>query len=185
MRLSKVKRVALSEGDLFIAQADTGIDVRTWIGAGQAMYPVHELYMTPNLAARIWELDEKQINTLRISQGDDSNQSLIIPPSVLMQLPAMAEAENGEPNMERICQIDEMIILIDNKTSEGFCFNVKYLAPVEGSRIQYFRLEGSKVIGVYSDGKLEAAIYALKWGQLEHLSKKIDAISTAWVQEGI
>ena len=54
MKLSKVKRIVLNHEEMRIARADTGIDVRTWIGVDMAMYPVHELVVTPMLLARIW-----------------------------------------------------------------------------------------------------------------------------------
>ena len=93
MKLSKVKKVVLNHGSLCVAKAETGLDVRTWVGCDMAMYPVHELYMTPALAARIWELTGKQVNALRITEEIDSNRPLLIMPEDLERLPMLAEAE--------------------------------------------------------------------------------------------
>lgn len=183
MKLSKVKKVVLNHGSLCVARANTGIDVQTWIGCEMALYPVHELVVTPMLAARIWELNEKQIHTLRITEGvAESNQPLLIQPEDLENMAMQAEAEKGEPNLERICQIDNEILLLNKRTGKAYCFSAEYLGPVEGGRVQFFAEDNSNIIAVYSDGKLEAAIYASNWQAMEHMTRKFESIAHIWME---
>lgn len=180
MKLSKVKKVVLNHQKLCVARANTGIDVQTWVGVDMAMYPVHELVITPMLAARIWELSEKQIHLLDISEHLEGNYSLIITESDLEGIPMLAEAENGEPNLTRICQIDGNIFLLNQETGQAYYFSAELLGPVEGSRIQYFAEPGKNIIGVYSDGKLEAAIYGGDWRNSEYMTEKQGTIAKIW-----
>ena len=179
MKLSKVKRVVLNHKSLCVARADTGIDVQTWIGCDMAMYPVHELVITPELAARIWELTEKQIRDLRITNEENSNLSILIGRADLEKLPMLAEAEQGEPNMLELCCIDDMVILMNQRTGKAYYFDLDLLGPTEGRR-QYFAEDNSHVVGVYSDGVLEAAIYVGDWTETEILYSKIGKIASIW-----
>ena len=176
MKLSKVKKVVLTSGTLCVAKADTGLDVRTWVGCDMAMYPVHSLYMTPMLAAQIWELTGKQVNALRITEEEDSNRPLLIMPSDLEQLPMLAEAENGDPNLYELCRIDGNVILIEQDTGRARYFRESLLAPTEG-RIQYFGERKSHIVGAYSEGVLEAAIYTSRWEENDILTKKLEKLA--------
>lgn len=181
MKLSKVKRIVLNYERLCITRADTGIDVRTWIGVDQAMYPVHELVVTPALMARIWELSEKQIHTLHISdEFSENNEAVLLRAGELEQMPALGEAENGEPNLERVCQMDNQIILMNKRTGKALCFSADLLAPVEGGRIQFFAEDNRKEIAVYSDGILEAAIYADDWRGSDYMMDRFGKIAKIW-----
>lgn len=177
MRLSKVKKIVLDSGTMAVLRANTGIDVQTWIGCDNVMYPVHEIVLTPQLAARIWELTEKQIHQLRI-RDDSGNDFSLINPSDLEELPALAEAEGGEQNMKRICQINQWILLKEASTGKGYIINCAHMAPIEGGRVQFFKEEDSNIIAAYSDGKLEAAFYGVRWTNLEGLSERIEEIAT-------
>ncbi len=179
MKLSKVKRVVLRHNSLCVARADTGIDVQTWIGCDMAMYPVHELVITPELAARIWELTEKQIRELNITDSVMSNLPTLISRGDLEKLPMLAEAEQGEPNMVQLCCIDDMVILMNQRTGRAYYFDLDLLGPTEGRR-QYFAEDNSRVVGVYSDGVLEAAIYAGDWTETDILYSKIGKIAEIW-----
>lgn len=176
MKLSKVKKVVLNHGSLCVAKAETGLDVRTWVGCDMAMYPVHELYMTPALISRIWELTGKQINALHITEEVDSNMPLLITAGDLEELPMLAETESGEPNLYELCRIDGNVILIESETGRARYFREDLLAPTEG-RIQYFGEKGSYIVGVYSEGVLEAAIYTGRWEANEILTKKIEKLA--------
>lgn len=179
MKLSKVKKVVLNHGSLCVAAADTGLDVRTWVGCDMGMYPVHELYMTPALAARIWELTGKQIHELHISEETESNGALLITSGDLLRLPMLAEAEGGNPNLYELCRIDGNVILMDQETGTARYFREDILAPTEG-RIQYFGEKGSNIVGAYSNGVLEAAIYASRWEANEMLTKKLEKLAEIW-----
>lgn len=179
MKLSKVKRVVLNNGSLCVARAQTGIDVQTWVGCDMAMYPVHELYVTPSLVATIWELTGKQIAALHITEEATSNLPTLISEEHLEALPMLAEAENGEPNLYELCRIDGNVILMEKETGTARYFREDLLAPTEG-RVQYFGEKGSHITGVYSDGVLEAAIYAGKWETNEILTKKIEMLAKIW-----
>lgn len=184
MKLSKVKKLVLNYEQLRIARADTGIDVQTWIGVDMAMYPVHELVVTPMLMARIWELNEKQIHSLNISDGyagnTENTESVLLSAGELEELPMLGEAEGGEPNLERVCQMDKDIILMNSRTGKAVFFSADLLGPVEGSRIQYFAEDGSNIVAVYSDGKLEAAIYASDWKASDPMMEKFRKIAMIW-----
>ena len=179
MKLSKVKKVVLNHGSLCVAKAETGLDVRTWVGCDMAMYPVHELYMTPALVARIWELTGKQMNALRITEEIDSNQPLLITPGDLQGLPMLAEAESGEPNLYELCRIDGNVILIESDTGRARYFREDLLAPTEG-RIRYFGESGGDIVGAYADGVLEAAIYTGRWEANEILTKKMEVLASVF-----
>ena len=179
MKLSKVKRVVLNHKSLCVARADTEIDVQTWIGCDMAMYPVHELVITPELAARIWELTEKQIRDLHITDAENSNLPILIGRNDLERLPMLAEAEQGEPNMLELCCIDNMVILMNQRTGRAYYFDLDLLGPTEGRR-QYFAEDNSHVVGVYSDGVLEAAIYVGDWTRTEILYSKMGKIAEIW-----
>lgn len=179
MKLSKVKRVVLNYGSLCVARAETGLDVRTWVGCDMAMYPVHELYMTPALAATIWELTGKQISALHITENADSNAPTLINAEDLEKLPMLAEAEGGEPNLYELCRIDGNVILVERETGKARYFREDLLAPTEG-RIQYFGEKDDSIVGAYNDGVLEAAIYAGKWETTEILAKKIETLAEIW-----
>ena len=182
MKLSKVKKVVLNHGALCVERAETGLDVRTWIGADDAMYPVHELYMTAVLAARIWELTPKQINTLHIDEDENSNIGTLIGAEDLENLPALAEAEGGVPTLYELCRIDGKVILMNSKTGKARYFREDVLAPTEGM-LQYFGEEGSPIVGAYSNGVLEAAIYTGRWEDNDMLKLKIQKIAEIWEQK--
>ena len=179
MKLSKVKKVVLNHGSLCVAKAETGLDVRTWVGCDMALYPVHELYMTPALAARIWELTGKQISALHITEDDDTNPTVLIEPSDIERLPMLAEAEDGVPTMYELCRIDGNVILIDSETGRASYFREDLLAPTEG-QIRYFGEKDSHIVGAYSDGVLEAAIYTGRWEANEILTMKIEKLAEVW-----
>lgn len=179
MKLSKVKKVVLNHGSLCVAKAETGLDVRTWVGCDMAMYPVHELYMTPALVARIWELTGKQMNALRITEEIDSNKPLLITPGDLQGLPMLAEAESGEPNLYELCRIDGNVILIERDSGRARYFREDLLGPTEG-RIVYFGESRDNIIGAYSNGVLEAAIYTGRWEANDILTKKIEKLAEVW-----
>lgn len=179
MKLSKVKKVVLNRGALCVANAETGIDVRTWIGTDDVMYPVHEIFMTAVLAARIWELTPKQMNALHIDEDENSNIAVLIGAGDLESLPMLAEAENGVPTLYELCRIDDKVILMDGKTGQARYFRADVLAPTEGV-LQYFGAENSSIVGAYSDGVLEAAIYTGRWEDNEILRYKFKALAEAW-----
>lgn len=172
----------LDSGSLAVIRANTGIDVQTWVGSDTAMYPVHELVLTPQLAARIWELTEKQINQLHISDNGLGNDFSLISAGDLEALPMLAEAEEGEPNMERVCEINGWILLKEKATGDGYLIRTAALGPVEGGRIQFFKDEGC-VIACYSDGKLEAAFYGYSWDAMENVQNIFETVSNMWQRE--
>ena len=49
MKLSKVKKVCMDAGQIIVKKADTGIDINTWIGTNNALYPVRGLSMNAEL----------------------------------------------------------------------------------------------------------------------------------------
>ena len=173
----------LDSGSLAVIRANTGIDVQTWVGSDTAMYPVHELVLTPQLAARIWELTEKQINQLHISDDGLGNDFTLINPAELEELSVLAEAESGGPNMVRVCEIDRWILLEEKATGKGFLVETRMMGPVDGGRIQFFKAEDSNLIGCYSDGKLEAAFYAGRWDVLESVQRVFEIVSDMWQRE--
>ena len=151
------------------------IDVVILCGGSATDLPV----MTPALAARIWELTGKQMSALHITEDDDTNPTVLIYPSDLERLPMLAEAEDGVPTMYELCRIDGNVILIDSETGRASYFREDLLAPTEG-RIRYFGEKDSNIVGAYSDGVLEAAIYTGRWEANEILTMKIEKLAEVW-----
>ena len=75
MKLSKVKKVCMDASEIIVKRADTGIDVRTWIGTNSALYPVRGLDMSAELAIRIWEIEPKKLRDIEINQDTDENEA--------------------------------------------------------------------------------------------------------------
>lgn len=175
MKLSRVKRVVLDHGNLAVCQAETGIDVCSWIGCDYAMYPVHGMRMTAMLAAKIWELDAKKISMLHISEDANSNVPVLIDAKTLEGISVMAEAE-GEPSLQEVCRINKYVLLRDARDGSGIMFSEDLLGPIDQKKNpQYFREEG-RIVSVYVDGKLEAAIHTFKWGKMESIAEAMETI---------
>ncbi len=157
VKLSKVKKICLSRGTIICAQAETGMDIHSWIGTNSVMYPVHDLVMTAELACRIWEVESKKLQELFLCtrmKDDDSANSIII--NDLEQFPFLGESE-GEPAIRKICRIDDVDILYDSVLSKVYAYPSEILGPIEGGKIKYYRL--GDWIGIYGDGQIEAAAW--------------------------
>lgn len=85
--------------------------------------------------------------------------------------------EKTETPMPSASNFSEMITILEN-----FIFNngkMNKIAPTEG-RIRYFGEKDSHIVGAYSDGVLEAAIYTGRWETNEILTMKIEKLAEVW-----
>ncbi len=181
MKLSKVKKICIGKGTIICAQAETGIDVRSWIGTNDVMYPVHDLLMTAELACRIWEVDAKKIQELFLCTKVKEEGSVI--PRIIDDLenfPLLGES-GGSPSIRRICSIDNDVILYDSLDGKIYMYPIDLIAPVEGRQIRYFKV--GDWIGIYGDGQLEAAIWSRQ--PEEELMTKLKDLSTVLQLSGI
>lgn len=173
MKLSRVKRVCMDHEELVVKQAESGLDVTTWIGARHALYPVHGLEMNLKLAIQIWELDQKKLKTIYTDEDTEEKGecfSLITRKDLEAMPPLIAVGETTEPGLKPVCHINEKVILMDRETKKSWYFWEDMLAPVEGGELTYHLLNGDtgrNTVGVYAGGQLEAVIWCTPWRQDE------------------
>lgn len=183
MKLSKVKKVCLDAFDIIVKKADTGIDIRTWIGTCDAMYPVRGMEMSAELAIRIWEIEGKKLKDIRVEQDTEEEEAAtLIMRGDLEKFSFLGDTladayEEDTPGLVRIATIDNWVLLMDRKTGEGWVIRENRLAPVEGARILYIPSDESKnLIGIYGGGMLEAVVYAARWSASDYLKAVIQKI---------
>ena len=191
MKLSKVKKVCMDASEIIVKRADTGIDVRTWIGTQSALYPVRGLDMSAELAIRIWEIEQKKLRSMEINQDTDEEEAATrITREDLEKISFMgdtfADAYDEEtPGLAKIATIDNWIILEDRNTGKAWAMRADKLEPVEGTRLLFVQTEGyGNLIAIYADGILEAAVYAMPWERNDYLKSVIHEIAKIDRAEG-
>lgn len=183
MKLSKVKKVCMDAFEIIVKKAEVGLDVRTWIGTSDAMYPVRGLEMSAELAIRIWEIEQKKLKDIRIEQDEENEEALtLIMREDLEGFSFLGDYfadENADkvPGLARIATIENYVLLMDRDTGEGWIIRENRLEPVEGTQLIYIRLEKSRnLIGIYGGGTLEAVVYGMRWKRSEYLKSVIEKI---------
>ena len=177
MKLSKVKKICVDEEEIIVTRAGgAGIDTNYWIGVMSAMYPVHGMAITTGIAANIWDLDERKLNKMRLVNSWDGDECVLITAADREGMNAMAEGEDGDGNLRRICTIDNWILLLDERDGGGWILKKDFLKPVDDGRLNFFHEEGSNIIAAYSNGKLEAVFHCARWSVLESFAEKFDTI---------
>ena len=183
MKLSKVKKVCLDAFDIIVKKADTGIDIRTWIGTCDAMYPVRGMEMSTELAIRIWEIEGKKLKDIRVDQDTDEEEAMtLIMREDLEKFSFLGDTladayEEETPGLAKIATIENWVLLMDRKTGKGWVIKENRLAPVEGTSLLYIPLEENRnTIGIYGDGILEAVVYAARWNKSDYMKMIIQKI---------
>ena len=191
MKLSKVKKVCLDASEIIVKRADTGIDVRTWIGTNSALYPVRGLDMSAELAIRIWEIEPKKLRDFEINQDTDENEATtLITREELEKISFMGDTfsdayEQETPGLVNIATINNWNILEDKKTGKAWAMRANKLEPVEGTRLLFIPIEENRnLIAIYADGILEAAVYAFPWKRNDYLKSIIQEIALICRAEG-
>ncbi len=191
MKLSKVKKVCLDASEIIVKRADTGIDVRTWIGTNSALYPVRGLDMSAELAIRIWEIEPKKLRDIEINQDTDENEATtLITREELEKISFMGDTfadayEQETPGLVNIATINNWNILEDKKTGKAWAMRANKLEPVEGTRLLFIPIEENRnLIAIYADGILEAAVYASPWKRNDYLKSIIQEIALICRAEG-
>lgn len=184
MKLSKVKKVCMDASEIIVKRADTGIDVRTWIGTNSALYPVRGLDMSAELATRIWEIEPKKLRDIEINQDTDENEATtLITREELEKISFMGDTfsdayEQETPGLVNIATINNWNILADRKTGKAWAMRANKLEPVEGTRLLFIPIEENRnLIAIYADGILEAAVYASPWKRNDYLKSIIQEIA--------
>lgn len=154
MKLSKVKGVCAGSGCVQNVQIGTGLDIRSWIGDGAAMYPVRTLCISAETARRIWELEEDRVQCSDV--GADTTLAML-----LGSLPVQIDAE--ESPTKEICEINGWKVLWDEQTQHSLMINVRYLAPVDSKGRGYLYMVDEKLVAVYEDGVIAAVIVPMGW----------------------
>ena len=190
MKLSKVKKVCTDSGEIVVKRANCGLDITTWIGTNSAMYPVRGMTMNTALAVRIWEIEAKKLNDMRIEEDTEDSEA----PTLIDRLdlesfeflvdPLTNEGEEKYPGLTKIATIDGRILLADRDTKEGWVFREDKLGPVEGNGLLYIPLaKGDGRIAVYGSGQLEAVIYAAPWTASDYMKAIISQIADVYRQK--
>ena len=190
MKLSKVKKVCMDAGTIVIKKAEMGMDIKTWIGTNSALYPVRGIDMNAALAVRIWEIEQKKLRDMEIQEDtEEVEAATLIDREELESLDFLADtltADNDEvPGLINIATINGYVMLLDREKNDAFVFKEDKLAPVEGERLMYIPVyDRSGLVAVYSDGILEAVIYAMKWDKSEYIKAVISRIAEVCGTEG-
>lgn len=184
MKLSKVKRVCVDASEIIVKRADTGIDIRTWIGTNTALYPVRGMDIKAELAIKIWEIEPKKLRNMEIIQDTDEDEALtLIERSDLEQLSFLGDVyaaayDEETPGLINIATINNCTLLLDKKTMDGWVIRKDKLAPIEGDRLLFIPVEENRnLIAVYGGGYLEAALYAIRWEKDDFMKDVMRKIS--------
>lgn len=184
MKLSKVKKVCMDAGQIIVKKADTGIDINTWIGTNDALYPVRGLTMNAGLAIRIWEIEQKKMAEIDILEDTEEDEvPTLIRREELESLDFLADTLTDKdrdeyPGLLRIARIDSTILMLDRKTNKAWVFRETKLGPIEGKNLMFIPVEEDRgLIAVYADGILEAVIYAAPWDASEYMKATIRQIA--------
>lgn len=184
MKLSKVKKVCMNDEEIVIKRADTGLDVRTWIGTNWAQYPVRGLIMTAEMAERIWEIEPKKIAEMAILEDMGENEAVtMITRADLEKVAFLGDAierddEQEAPGLAEVATVNNWLILMDRKTKKAWLTRTDRLAPVENKKRIYIPVEVNRnLIAVYADGMLEAVLYMTPWNQTDYIKRIMQQIA--------
>lgn len=184
MKLSKVKKVCMEAGQIIVKKADTGIDINTWIGTNNALYPVRGLSMNAEVAIKIWEIEQKKLMEFEILEDTEEDEArTLINREELESLDYLADTltdknKDEYPGLTRIARIDNKILMLDKKNNKAWVFRETKLAPIEGTNLMFIPVEeGRGLMAVYSDGILEAVIYAAAWNASDLMKETIRQIA--------
>ena len=154
MKLAKVKGLCQTAGAVVTVQKDAGLDIRTWVGDGAALYPIRGIKLNAEEVRSLWDMDPDKVMAREVAAEGN----------VLSMLDGADIIIDGEhTGIEEICDINGMLMLYDTNREKSILIDTKYLAPCNNKDRSFVWLEGTGGAAVYGQGVLEGIVMPIEW----------------------
>lgn len=154
MKLAKVKGICQTMGQVMTIQKATGLDIRTWVGDGNALYPIRGIKINAEEIRSLWDVDADKMQALEIDNESGAE-------NMLWGIDPMVDGKNT--GIEEICDINGCLMLYDDNRERSILINTRYLAPCNNKDRSFVWLPESQCVAVYGEDVIEAVIMPMEW----------------------